>query len=71
MTPATKMVEVRWPKADSCANAKCRKRIPASDLCFLDVLWERVYCHACGLCLRYSRKRAMQRGEPIENGEIS
>ena len=71
ITNSTKMAEIRYSGRDlpSCANAKCRKLVPEQELCFLDTLWDRIYCYACGLCLRFARKRAMQRGEPIEGVE--
>ena len=71
ITNSTKMSEVRYSGKDLplCANPKCRKLVVEMQLCFLDTLWDRVYCHSCGLCLRYARKCAMRRGEAIESAD--
>lgn len=68
----TKMVEVGCPEGVSveCLNPKCfrkNKKIGVYEKYFLDTLWDRTYCHQCGLCLRFSRKRAISRGEAIES----
>jgi hypothetical protein len=68
----TKMSEVSHgdEKPIMCWNPKCGRPIRLFERYYLDTLWDRVYCHQCGLCLRYARKRAMERGEPVERGEI-
>ena len=53
-----------------CWNPKCVKSIRLFERYFLDTLWDRVYCYQCGLCLRYARKKAVERGETIEKAEI-
>lgn len=54
----------------TCWNGKCGKTIQLFERYFLDTLWDRVYCHQCGLCLRYARKKAIGRGDPVESAEI-
>jgi len=72
MKNATKMHEVAHgeERPISCFNVKCGRSIRLFELYFLDTLWDRVYCHQCGLCLRYARKKASERGEPIEKAGI-
>jgi uncharacterized protein (DUF983 family) len=69
---STKMSEVSHGDEGPiiCRNPKCGRGIRLFERYFLDTLWDRVYCHQCGLCLRYARKRAMGRGEPLEKAEI-
>jgi len=52
-----------------CWVERCSHRIGAMELYFIDTLWDRVYCHQCGLCVRFRRKRALKRGEPLETVE--
>lgn len=68
----TKMTEIAnpGPLAATCSNEKCRKRVPVHQTCFLDTMKDRIYCHQCGLCLRYARKMALRRGESIETAEV-
>lgn len=67
-----KMVEAAHPDAapSICFFEMCRRPIRLLDKYFIDTLWDRVYCHQCGLCLRYARKKAMERGEPMESATI-
>lgn len=71
MTNSTRMSEVAHGDQNPlvCWNAKCARKIFMLSKYFLDTLWDRVYCHQCGLCLRYARKKAMERGERIEKVE--
>ncbi len=72
VTNSTKMSEVangsKIPLI--CWMKKCGKRILQMELYFLDTLWDRNYCHQCGLCLRFARSRAMKRGDTIESAEV-
>jgi heterodisulfide reductase subunit C len=74
MTPEnkTKMSEVSHGDDEpiECHNKKCKRPIRLYERYYLDTLWDRVYCYQCGLCLRYARKKALERGEPIEMAEI-
>lgn len=54
----------------SCANEKCERMIMYLNRYCMDLLMERRYCHQCGVCLRYARKKALERGETIESAEI-
>ena len=67
-----KMTEVASASAAplTCFMAKCRRSIRQMELYFLDTLWDRIYCHQCGLCLRFARKRALKRGDTIESAEV-
>jgi hypothetical protein len=69
---STKMVEVAnaGGQALVCWMKKCGRNIAVLEKYFLDTLWDRIYCHQCGLCLRYARKKAMERGEQIETAEV-
>ena len=71
-TNTTKMVEVAngLDALLVCWAKKCKRVIPLLAKYFLDTLWDRVYCHQCGLCLRYARKKAVERGEAIEKVEL-
>ena len=63
---STKMVEAAAAQDLECWVERCRRPIRTMELYFLDVLWDRVYCHQCGLCVRFRRKRALKRGEHLE-----
>lgn len=69
---STRMVEAAYAgdAPSLCANEQCRRPVRFLEKYFIDVLWDRVYCHQCGLCLRYARKKAMERGEAIESARI-
>jgi len=56
--------------AIKCHLDRCRNSIQFQEPCFVDTLHGWIYCHQCGLCLRFARKRAQARGEPIENCEV-
>jgi hypothetical protein len=49
----------------SCANKSCGRRIAKGDECFADSLGGEYYCKQCGIMLRYHRKKADQRGDPL------
>ena len=69
---STKMAEVSHCDDQPliCWNPKCKKSIALFGKYFLDTLWDRVYCHQCGLCLRFARNRALKRGDTIESAEV-
>ena len=69
---SVKMAEVSHCEEQplECYLEKCHKKIGLFDKYFLDTLWDRTFCHQCGLCLRYARKQAIKRGEMIEKAEI-
>lgn len=72
MIDQTKLIEVSYSDSvpSVCCFDKCHRGINTLDKYFLDILHNKVYCHQCGICLRYARKKAAQRGEPIEKVEI-
>lgn len=50
---------------------KCYAVIKNGDDYFIDLFFNaRTLCDDCGKCLRYARKKANQRGEPVESAEI-
>ena len=49
-----------------CGDDLCTKPIKAFDHIFLDTFRKRNLCSQCGTCLRYARKKAAERGEPVE-----
>jgi len=53
-----------------CADKLCMTNISEGDKIFLDTINENTYCHQCGQCLRYARKKAAERGEPIGDVEL-
>jgi len=69
---SVKMAEVAnaGPTSLTCWMKKCSRSIGVLEKYFLDTLWDRIYCYQCGLCLRYARKKAMERGEQIETAEV-
>lgn len=69
---STKMSEVASASKAPlvCWMKKCGKSIHQMELYFLDTLWDRIYCHQCGLCLRFARSRALKRGDTIESAEV-
>ena len=47
-----------------CADDLCSRSIALHEICFVDTHSSGlVYCQYCGPCLRYHRKKAVQRGE--------
>lgn len=46
------------------------RQIKPGDRYFWDTLRKRQFCHPCGECLRYARKKAAARGEPIEEATL-
>ena len=52
-----------------CADRKCPRLIKSGEMCFIDLLTDNadVLCEGCGKCLRYARKKAVSRGEPLES----
>ena len=69
---STQMIEAGYSEdaPAACFFDQCRRPIRLFDKYFIDVLWDRVYCHQCGLCLRYARKKALERGETVESARI-
>lgn len=53
-----------------CNDRLCFTQVTAGQEYFLDILKDKMYCSQCGKCLRYARKKAAQRGEPIETAEV-
>lgn len=53
-----------------CAAAHCRRSLGYLERYFVDTLKKQPYCDQCGKCLRYSRKKALERGEPVERAEV-
>lgn len=58
-----------------CSDSICPRIINGnknilSEDCFLDLLSGEMLCDQCGKCLRYARKMAHRRGEPIETAEV-
>jgi adenine-specific DNA methylase len=52
-----------------CADSLCRSVIESGHESVLDSLTGRWLCVQCGTCLRYARKKALERGEvtiPLE-----
>jgi hypothetical protein len=49
-----------------CGDDLCGIKLRRGDECFMDPLLKKIYCLQCGQCLRYARKKAAQRGEPIK-----
>lgn len=46
-----------------CGDEKCDRLVSPNEACFFDTTKNLVYCDSCGKCVRYSRKKAVQRGE--------
>jgi len=69
---STRMAEIAYhgKEPTHCSNPKCRRIVLLLEPCFFDSLWDRIFCRQCGLCLRYARKKALQRGELIEGVEL-
>lgn len=64
-----KIHEVRHAgKKRKCADRLCKTKVKTGDDSFLDVAGNtpKVFCRQCGLCLRYARKKAAERGERAE-----
>jgi len=72
MVNTSKMIEVSHSgkKPLMCKFDKCCRKINTLDAYFFDMLHDKEYCHQCGICLRYARKKAAERGESIEKVEI-
>ena len=47
-----------------CANGKCGKVLSNGTEFYYDTDRGVDYCFQCGVCLRYHRKKATERGEP-------
>ena len=61
------MPHVRRGSEGDCADDVCTRKVMDGDNCFIDLLNNgAVLCEICGKCLRYARKCADRRGEPIE-----
>lgn len=72
MIDQTKLVEVSYSNEvpTSCCSDKCKRGINILDKYFLDTFCDKIYCYQCGMCLRFSRRRALKRGEAIDSVEI-
>ena len=55
-------------RASKCANSKCGKSLSNGTEFYYDTDKEADYCFQCGVCLRYHRKKAVERGEPAPAG---
>tara|TARA_R100001244_G_scaffold25113_4_gene25572 strand:+ start:33136 stop:33372 length:237 start_codon:yes stop_codon:yes gene_type:complete len=54
-----------------CSDKLCPTFIQSSEQYYIDLLKDGTsLCLQCGKCLRYARKKADQRGEPIELAEV-
>jgi Pyruvate/2-oxoacid:ferredoxin oxidoreductase delta subunit len=69
MPNATGMVESANADAEpkDCSTPNCPRKIPQFERYFFDAIFDKTYCNQCGLCLRYARKKAIQRGEPADS----
>ena len=54
----------------SCSDKLCPRKITLGESCYWDMLAADFLCVHCGRCLRYARKKAVQRGAPIESAEV-
>ena len=60
------VVQGVWFQEDTtCEDEKCDRIVAFGDNYFTDPE-EHIYCESCGLCLRYERKRALQREQNKE-----
>jgi len=55
-----------------CQDVICTRVVKSGQEYFMDILSGDpvTYCYDCGLCLRYARKKASQRGESIINATV-
>lgn len=61
------MPHVRGGSEGKCADEMCPRQVKNGDSCYIDLLNDgAILCDNCGKCLRYARKCAVRRGEPIE-----
>lgn len=74
MSEDYELVQVAFPgpgvlncRDDLCERKGEEKGIRPGETYFLDTLTKRAYCDACGKCLRYARKKAVERGEEIRS----
>jgi hypothetical protein len=49
-----------------CSDSLCPRKIKRGEECFHDGVSRKILCGGCGKALRYRRKKAARRGEPIE-----
>ena len=63
----TGLLEIRNGNGETgCDDKLCNKTILDGDLIFYDLIKiPNKYCFSCGPCIRYSRKKALERGEQI------
>ncbi len=60
------MIEHTGAMPAGCANAmECATLIEHGAACMLDTTTGRTYCLKCGQRLRYHRRKAIARGEPL------
>lgn len=66
MAPAKNLRQQLWAsEPTSCSNDICGRKIRRGDECFADVLSDADYCQQCGVMLRYHRKKAGERNDPL------
>lgn len=51
----------------ACEGSRCPRKVEVGDMYWLDTLSGVMLCELCGNCLKYSRKKALQRGVDIGN----
>lgn len=61
----TGLMDAYWGASDSrvCASKKCSKPMVRGSKVFIDTVNQVYYCEQCGMCLRFHRKKAHERGE--------
>ena len=57
------LIETHSPHIDNldCSGIKCGRPIKFMEKCFIDHEFGDLFCHSCGVCVRYERKKASQR----------
>lgn len=69
MSKQYEILEGLWSgTATLCSDTKCGRMVVNGAKYFIDTNVDTIYCHACGLCLRYERKKAEQR-KRLNNAE--
>ena len=49
------------PEKVDCSDDKCGRPIQFMEQCFIDGTTGEIFCHSCGVCVRYERKMAARR----------
>lgn len=55
-----------------CCDGMCPRVLKHDEICFIDT-WNpngSVYCHQCGQCLKYERRKASDRGESARDIKV-